>query len=116
VRALVWPLFACSEWAHPDTLVADTTGVDADLASVRLVGVGSASHCCCGQDGWRLCSGHYSLGLLGLSKPLWWLTRNIRALLWPLFAWSSWAQPATVVAGTTGEGVDLSFVRSVDLG
>jgi hypothetical protein len=33
-------------WAHPATVVADTTSVGASLASVRLVGVRSGSHCC----------------------------------------------------------------------
>jgi hypothetical protein len=40
----------------------------------------------------------------------------VRDLLWPLFAWSAWAQPPTVVAGTTGEGSALVCVRLVCLG
>jgi sugar/nucleoside kinase (ribokinase family) len=34
----------------------------------------------------------------------------VRALLWPQFARSLWAQPATVVVGTTGEGDALASV------
>jgi hypothetical protein len=61
----------------------------------------------------------------------------VRALLWPLFARSTWAQPGTVVAGTiiwplfarsarakpgsvvsctTGEGAGLATVRSIGVG
>jgi hypothetical protein len=40
-RALLWPLFAWSEWAHSSTVVAGTTGEGAALASVRSVGVSS---------------------------------------------------------------------------
>jgi hypothetical protein len=40
----------------------------------------------------------------------------VRALLWPLFAWSAWAQPATVEAFTIGEGAALASDRSVDVG
>jgi hypothetical protein len=32
----------------------------------------------------------------------------VRALLWPMFVWSAWAQPANVVAGTIGEGAALA--------
>ena len=70
MRGLLWPVFARSAWAQPFTLVADPTCEGADLAYVllvvvvhpttvvagttdegaalasgRLVGVGSASHC-----------------------------------------------------------------------
>ena len=31
-------------------------------------------------------------------------------LLWPLFALSAWPQPATVLAGTSGEGSDQDSV------
>jgi hypothetical protein len=37
----------------------------------------------------------------------------VRALFWPLFARSAWTQPATVVAGTTGEGYPLASGRLV---
>jgi hypothetical protein len=37
----------------------------------------------------------------------------MRALFWPLFAWSAWAQLATVVAGMKDEGSVLAFVRLV---
>jgi hypothetical protein len=45
VRALLWPLFARSAWAQSATVLAGTTSEAAALASVRLVGVGSTSHC-----------------------------------------------------------------------
>jgi hypothetical protein len=45
VRALLWPLFARTAWSQTATVVADTTVEGAALASVRLVGVGSANHC-----------------------------------------------------------------------
>jgi hypothetical protein len=61
VRVLLWPLFARSAWAQLATVVTDTTGKGAALASVCLVGVVPAS-------------------------PLWWRTRQVRALLWPLFS------------------------------
>jgi hypothetical protein len=38
------------------------------------------------------------------------------AQLWPLFAWTAWAQPTTVVVGKTGEGAALASVRSVSVG
>jgi hypothetical protein len=40
-----WPLFARSACAQAASEVTNTTGEDAALATVRLVGVGSASHC-----------------------------------------------------------------------
>jgi hypothetical protein len=36
-----------------------------------------------------------------------------KAPLWPLFAWSAWALTATVVAGTKVEGAALASVLSV---
>ena len=42
------------------------------------------------------------------SQPLWWRARQLRALLWPLFALSAWDQPATVVADMTIEGTTLT--------
>jgi hypothetical protein len=50
VRALLLPAFAQSAWAQPATAVAGTTGEGAALASVRSVGVGSASLCSGGHD------------------------------------------------------------------
>jgi hypothetical protein len=38
------------------------------------------------------------------------------ALPWPRFAWSSWAQPVSKVASTTGENVALASVRFVGMG
>ena len=40
----------------------------------------------------------------------------MRALLSPLFAWSSWTQPANVKAGTTDEGAAMASVSSVGVG
>jgi hypothetical protein len=40
----------------------------------------------------------------------------VRALLWPIFAGWAWAQPATVMAGTTAEGVALATLLSVRVG
>jgi hypothetical protein len=57
-----------------------------------------------------------SLGQGGHSKPQLWRERQVRALLWPLFAWSALSQPAIVVAATTGEGAALVSVRSVGVG
>jgi hypothetical protein len=50
VKALLWPLVAWSAWAQSATVVEGTTEEGADLASVRLVGVGSDSHCGGGHD------------------------------------------------------------------
>jgi hypothetical protein len=49
VSALLWTLFARSVLAQPATVMAGTTGEGADLASVRWIGVGLASHCGGGQ-------------------------------------------------------------------
>jgi hypothetical protein len=38
------------------------------------------------------------------------------SLMWPLFSWSAWAQPDTVVVGNTGEGSALSSVRLAGVG
>ena len=61
-------------------------------------------------------SGLFSLVRSGLIQTRWWLTRQVWTLIWPLFAWSAWAQPATVVAGKTGGGYALATIRSVCLG
>jgi hypothetical protein len=116
LRALLWPLFSRSEWAHPATAVAGTTCHFAALSSVRLYGVGPASHYGGGNDGRGRCSGLCLLGWRVLSQPLWWRKRQVKALLWPLFAWSAWAQPATLVAVTTGEGAALASVVFVAVG
>jgi hypothetical protein len=65
------------------------------------------------DDGAGLAS---SLGRRVIRKPLSWLARYVRALIRPLFACSAWAQPATVVVGTPGEGSDLASVRLVGVG
>jgi hypothetical protein len=93
-----------------------STGEGAALASVRLVGVGSASHLVGMHDRRERCSGLCSLGRHGLSQPLWRHGRHVRTLLWPLFAWSAWAQPDTVVAGTAIKGADLASVRLFGMG
>jgi hypothetical protein len=90
VRALIWPVFGRSSWPQSATVVADTTGEGAALASVRLVGVVPDRYC----------------GFV----------HEVRALLWPLFLRSAWVQPATVEAVTTGEGAALACLRSVGMG
>jgi hypothetical protein len=40
----------------------------------------------------------------------------MRTILWPLFARSTWSQPATVSAGNTVEGAALASVRLVAVG
>jgi hypothetical protein len=65
-----WPLFARSAWAQAASVVESTTDEDASLASVRLVGEGSASHCGGGNVKLELCSGLCSIGRCGLSQPL----------------------------------------------
>jgi hypothetical protein len=167
VMALLWPLFDLSGWAQSVPVVAGTSVEGAALATVRSVDVGSDSHCDGGHDMYGRCSGLFSLGLrwinqevcwrtlqlralrkpllaratwaqpatvvagtsvkgaslnsgsisrLGLSQTLWWRARVVRAVLLHLFATLAWAQPAIVVAGTTGEGVALASVRLVGVG
>jgi hypothetical protein len=116
VMMLFWPLFARSAWFQAATVVAGATGEGAGLSFSRLVGVDSDSLCCGGHDMSGRCSGLLSLGLPRLNQPLIWRARQARALLWPQLARSGWAQPATVVAGTTGEGADLASGHSVGVG
>ena len=86
-----------------------TRGEDAALASVRSFDGGSASHWGGGHDRCELFSVLCSLGSRGLSQPVWWLVEQVRALIWPLFARSSSAEPPTlVVVSTTGEGAALA--------
>jgi hypothetical protein len=108
-------MFAWSSWAHPGSVEAGTTWEGGALASLRSVGVCSASHCGGGHVSGMRRSSLCSIGRRGLSQPLCWLARQVRALLWALFAWSSSAQPATVVAGTTGEGFALASIQSFDV-
>jgi hypothetical protein len=91
VRARLWPDFAREAWAQLATVMADTTGVGAAIASVVSDGVGSASHRGGGHDRWGRCSVLCSLGWCWHSQPLGRRGRNLRALLWPLFTWSAWA-------------------------
>jgi hypothetical protein len=48
MRALFWPLIACSALAQPATVFAGTTVEGAAPASVRFFGVVPASQCCGG--------------------------------------------------------------------
>jgi hypothetical protein len=116
VRTLLWTLFAWSARAQPAAVVAGTTGEGDALASVRLVGEGSARHYGGGHDRCGRCTGLSSFGRRGIIQPLRWRERQVRGLFLPLFAWSAWAQPATVVAGTSGEGASLATVRSIGVG
>jgi hypothetical protein len=116
VRALLWPLFVRLGRSQPATVVAGTTGEGAALAFVRSVVVGSATHCGGGNHMIGRCTGLCSLGRIWPSQPMWWRARKVRALLWPLLTRSEWAQPATVLAGTTSEGAALDSVRLVDVG
>jgi hypothetical protein len=84
LRDMLWPLFAWSSWTELPTEVPDTISEVAALASVRLVGVSSASHCGGGHYGGGRGAGLGSVGLRGLSQPLWWRARQLRALLWPV--------------------------------
>jgi hypothetical protein len=54
-----------------------------------------------------------SVPLMAWAQSLWWRARQVRALLWPLFSRSAWAQPDTVVTDMSCEGDDLASVRSV---
>jgi hypothetical protein len=98
------------------TVVSDTISEMASLASVRLVSDFSASQSGGGHERWGLFFSLCSLGRRGLNQALWWRAQQLRALLCPLFTWSEWAQTNTVVAGTTGDGADVSTVLLVDLG
>jgi hypothetical protein len=116
VRELLWPQFAWSACAQLETVVAGTKCEGAALASVRLFGIDSASHCSGGHDRCGRCSGLCSLVRRGLSQPLWWRSQQVRALLWPVFARSAWAQPASVLAVTVSDGAALASVPSVGVG
>jgi hypothetical protein len=54
--------------------------------------------------------------LVRVAQPAIVVAGTTGALLWPLFALSVWAQPATVVADTTGEGAALASVSTVEVG
>ena len=141
MRALVCPLLDRLSWVLAATVVAGTRGDGASLASVRWVGLGSASHggyvheiegaslmsfgffgvgtashSAGGHDRRGRCSGLCSTERRRISRPLCWRARMLRALLYPLFARSAWAHAATVLADTTVEGVALASVRSVGVG
>jgi hypothetical protein len=97
-------------------VVADTTCEVAALASVLSVGMVADSHCVGGHDKWGRFFGLCSLGRCSIRQPLCSRARNVMALFWHLFVLSVWAQPATVVAGTTGEGASQASVPSVGVG
>jgi hypothetical protein len=113
VMALLWPLFARSPWAQPTIVVAITTGEGAFLASVRLIGVCSASHSGGEHDSLWRCTGFFSLGWRELSQALWWRTRQVRELLLPLIARSVLSQPTIVVWSTTGDDSCLASVHLI---
>ena len=52
----------------------------------------------------------------GPRQTPWWRALEFRALLWPVFARSSWDQPGIVVAGTTSERAALASVRFFGVG
>ena len=110
MSATLWHLFARSAWDHPATVVEVTNGEGAALTSVRFVGTGKNSHGGGGPDKKGRCSDLCSVGRRRSSQPLWWRARYARALLWPLFARSAWAQPAIVLAGTKVEGAALASI------
>jgi hypothetical protein len=117
VRALLLPLFPRSAWALSATVEADKTCEGAHLAFVSSVFLSSVSHCGGGHDRSWSCSGLCSLGRGGIVQRLEaGAKREVRALLWPLLAWSSWSQPATLVAGTTGQRAALASLRFVGVG
>jgi hypothetical protein len=116
VGSLLWHVFTWSAWAQSGTVGAGTTGEGAALASVRLVGVDSASKFDGGQYWNGHCSGLCSLSRRGIRQPLWWRERHLRAQLWPLFARAARAQPAYVLADTKGEGAPLAYVLSLGVG
>ena len=111
MRALLCHPFALSAWSQPATVVAGTSGEGDAMASVRWFGVGSASHC---VGGYEVESGALaSVRLVGIgSASQFWRIRQLRVPLWPLFHRSVLDQPASVLAGTTGEGVALASFRS----
>jgi hypothetical protein len=51
-----------------------------------------------------------------LRYPMCWRERQVRAMIWPLFARSLWSQTATVLADTIGVGAALAPARSVGVG
>ena len=69
------------------------TGEGDVMASVRLVGLGSETHCDGEHDRRGRCSGLCSLSRRGFIQLLWRRDRELRELLWPVNAWSAWVQP-----------------------
>jgi hypothetical protein len=141
VKALLRPLVSSSSWAQQGTVLASTTFKGAAQSSDKWVGlgtsshcdgghdscvrfsyhcsffgVGSASHCCSGHDMCGCCSRLCSIGRLEDIQPMCWWARRVRALVLPVFVSSSWAQPATMLAGTTCECAALASVHLVDMG
>jgi hypothetical protein len=81
VRELLWTQFARSAWTQTAAVVTGTIGEGASLASVRSVGLCSASHCGGGHEFSERSSGLSSIGRRWLSRPLWWRTLQVKALL-----------------------------------
>jgi hypothetical protein len=81
LRTLFWPLFAWSAWVQAATVVAGTAVEGTGLDCVRLNSVGTATHCVGGNDCLGHCSGLCSLGRRGVSQPMWWRARLMRALI-----------------------------------
>jgi hypothetical protein len=113
MRAPSWPLLHLSEWALTASVLAGTTGEVAAWASVRSIGVDSASPCGGGTTGDDVSL--VSISSVGSDRQ-WWRARQVRALFWPLFDRSSWAQPDTLMEGTTGVGAALASFRSFGVG
>jgi hypothetical protein len=86
------------------------------LASVSSVIVGSTCHCVGEHERSERYSGLFYFGRRGLRHPLCWWPRQERALLWPLFTRSAWAEPGTVLAGTTLDNDPFASVRLVGMG
>ena len=141
MRVLLWPLFSrlayakantglagttdksatlvSVRWvgvAQPDTVVAGTTGEGAAQSSFCLVGEGSFSHCDGRHNRRGRCSGLCLISWRQFRQPLWRPGRKVRALLYALFDRSAWANPPTMVKGTTVEGAAPDSVRLVSEG
>ena len=103
----LYPVFDGLAWA---TVMAVVTCEGAAVGCVRLVGVGLGSLCVGGHDRFGRCSGLCSIRRRGISHAPLWPSRQLRALIRCLIAWSSWTQPATVVARKKVEGAAPGFL------
>ena len=84
-------------------LLADTIVEGAVLTSDSSFGVGSAIHCGIGHVTQVRCSVLCSIGRRVFIQLLWWLTRQVRSLLWTLVAFSASFQTVTEMTDTTVE-------------